>query len=242
MVAGDRAGVGGRRRGARGRRARLEHGDADARARRSAASASHSSAPSPSSSRNSAIERTSALGGERPQPAARRRPPPRCRYETTVCSAQPAPRGERVDGEVAALGDDRDGAGLGASPACRPTSPRGRADRHDAVAVRAAHRQLVAAARPRAARPPAPPRRRPRRSRPTSTTAPPQPRRARRLDRARHGGGRDRDDDGVDGLGQVGERRHARAQPSTSRWRGLTPYTAPVEAAASRGWRSVSCA
>ena len=36
---------------------------------------------------------------------------------------QPAPRGERVDHEVAALGDERDVAGLAAPPARRPTAP-----------------------------------------------------------------------------------------------------------------------
>ena len=41
--------------------------------------------------------------------------------------AQAAPRRERVDGDVAALGDERDVAGLARRAARRPTAPRARA-------------------------------------------------------------------------------------------------------------------
>ena len=78
-----------------------------------------------------------------------------------------------------------------------------RADRDDAVAVRAAERsppaerdlaQSRSSARPAAISPkPA-----------ESTTAPPQPRATAVGDDRRHPGGRDRDDEGIDGLGKVG--------------------------------------
>ena len=54
------------------------------------------------------------------------------------------------------------------------------------------------------------------------------------LDHVRDAGGRDRDDHRVDGLGQIGDRRHARPPEHLGRGRGLTPQTSPAKPIASR--------
>ena len=56
---------------------------------------------------------------------------------------QTTPCGERVDGLVAALGDDRHGAGLAPGQGVPPERDAVR-KRDDPVAVRPAHREVVA--------------------------------------------------------------------------------------------------
>ena len=170
------------------------------------ASASHSRAPSPSASTNSATERTPRLGRERLEPAGGV-------HHRLVAGGdhgvqrRAAPQRERVDGEVAALGHERH---VAAGARHQRVAPQRGAlvQLHDAVAVRAAHRQPVA------------PRGRPQRLLQRAAAAglaearrvhdrPAAAGRARGLDGVRDRGRRDRDDDRVGGLGEIGERRHA---------------------------------
>ena len=142
--------------------------------------------------------------------------------------AQPAPRRQRVDGEVAALRDERDVArprrGTSASPhsaarACSATSPS-QLGPHTGSAWRrgrGAQRGLQARAVGRLAEA--------RRVDDRAAAAA----RAGLLDHLGHAGGRDRDDDRVDGLGQVGQRRHARA-PVHAPARRVHAPDAPAEA------------
>jgi hypothetical protein len=60
--------------------------------------------------------------------------------------AQAAPRRQRVDGDVAALGDDRDVAGLARHERVAPQR-RPIVQRHDPVAVGPADREVVAGGR-----------------------------------------------------------------------------------------------
>ena len=122
--------------------------------------------------------------------------------------AQPAADGQRVDGHVAALGDQRDATRL---PPHQRVAPQRRAavERDEPVAVGAEDRQSGREGRLREfALQPAPARLGEagrEHDQPAAATA------AGRADDLGHAGGRDRDDDGVDRLGQVLERRHAHA-------------------------------
>ncbi len=140
--------------------------------------------------------------------------------------AQPAARRERVDGHVAALGDERHRPGLGRGERVAP--------QRDAVARR--RRSRCSWARTPAARN-APRRRRSSRlqlhalghlaeagaDHDRATAAPG----AGLLDHLGHAGGRDRDHERVDRDRQLGDRSARTGCPRTSSRLGLTPHTSP---------------
>ena len=144
--------------------------------------------------------------------------------------AQPPAGGQRVDRDVAALGDQRHRARPRAARARRPTARSRVARRDDPVAVGPAHRQPVARRRRRPARAcsAAPSATSPKPA--LNTTAPPQPQRARLLDHLGHARGRDRDDHGVDRAPAGRRAIGTHGRPSTSSRLGLTPHTVALEA------------
>ena len=221
------AGVRRRGRGAGLRGPDLEHGDPD-RPSAQRASAAASRAPSPSDSRNSATEPTPSRSHERREPVAGVEDRLVAGRDDRV-EADPAARAERVDGDVAALGDHRHAAGLERR---RPSPPQRRARATATIPLpfgphtgsppaAAASRSSRSSSRPASISPkPA-----------ASTTAPPQPRSAASAITAGTAGRGDRDDDGVDRLREVGDRRDARP-PWTALAPRVHPLDLPVEAGA----------
>jgi hypothetical protein len=140
VVAGHRAGVRGGGRRAYARRADLENRDPDAGlgARRQRLAQPRSVAlvlheQGDGAHPRSAGEVLDVVGGRDHRPVAAR---------DRRVQPQPAARGQRVDDEVAALGDERDVAGLRRVERVAPQR-RARVQRDDPVAVGAAHRQVV---------------------------------------------------------------------------------------------------
>ena len=223
LVAGDRAGVRLRRGGARLRGAGLQHRDADPGAR----AALERRAPALAVAVGLEVERDRAHAvelGDRVEPVRR--------LEHRLVAArddrvqpQAAARGERVDGDVAALRDQRDRPGLARRDHVAPERhPRGQRD--DPVAVRPADRQVVARAPPRRARPAA------RRRRPTPRS-PPRTRRRRRS-RARRSPRR------RPGRRPRGSRRRRRRPPRAGR-RRVGTHGIPVHLLAAAGSRRRRC-
>ena len=226
VVAGHRAGV--RRGGARPGRggADLEHRDADAGvgAQRQRLAQPRAVAVALQEER----DRAHALAlGERVQPVAGVDDRLVAARDHGV-QAQAAARRQRVDGDVAALRDDRHVAGLARARARRPTAPRGRGSAtipsqlgpHTgrswrSAAVRSAACRRVAVGRLAEAR------------RVDDGAA--APARAGLVDHLGHARRGDGDDDRVDGLGQVGHGRHARAPVHAPARRVHAPH-APAEA------------
>ena len=202
MVAGDRAGVGRGRGRPDGRRPRLEHRDADAAVR----AAGERLAEARRVAVVLEVERDRAhalvLGEEREQVAGVEHGLVAARDDRV--EAQPAARRERVDGEVAALADERDRPGRLRAQRVAPQR-RALVQAHHPVAVGADHRQRVAergrheAVLERAVA--AVGEARAEHDRAAAAA------RARLGDHVGHAGGRDRDDDRVGGRREVGERR-----------------------------------
>ena len=201
LVAGQCACVGGRRGRARRRGADLQHGDADAALGRAR--------------ERGGEPRAVAVGLEEQRDRAElllldeRREQRRSVEHRLVADrrdsveADPPPDRERVDRHVAALGDQRHAPGRPRRQ--RVTPERGAVERDQTVAVGAQHRHRarrggeVGLQRCRAHLGEAG------REDDRGATAD----RGGRGDHARHGGGRNRDDDRVDRSGQILERRHA---------------------------------
>ena len=227
VVAGDRAGMRrGRARSGRGG-ADLEHRDADAGvgAQRQRLAQPRAVAVALQEER----DRAHALAlGERVQPVAGVDDGLVAARDHRV-QAQAAARGQRVDGDVAALRDDGDMAGLGGHERVAPQR-RAVVEGDDPVAVGPADRQVVAVGRGaqgglqalavgRLAEA----------GRVDDGAAAPAC--AGLVDDLGHARRRDGDDDRVDGLGQVGDGGHARAPVHAPARRVHAPY-APAEAGA----------